>query len=491
LKSGQYRSVAGPLIRGSAWMVAMRWAIRLIGVLSVAVLARILTPADFGVVAMALVVVGLLDTLAYAGVDLAIIRSSSASPEYLNAAWTIQLIQASIVAGLLLVLAPFAADYYSEARVATVIRWLALRAFIEGFQNIGIVAFQKDLDFAKEFRFHVYSRLLNLIFAIVAALILRNYLALVVGMLSGAAITVLLSYLMHPYRPRLSIEKLKALRSFSNWLLVSRLGTFLSGGADQFIAGGIVGATAIGSYNVASQLATMPSGELVMPLRRALFPNLSKLQDDPVEFRRLVQQTFSSLAIVCIPLSFGLVMTADEIIRIILGPRWYSSVDLLKWLAVYGAFAGLVSILEVPMWVMGRLRQSALQSWLGFVVLVPLIVISVHEYGIVGAAVSRALVAILSLPLMLYLTSRACPVRYQDLASVLWRPLLAGILMMVALAAPWSYPTTIVLAFAMKVALGAVVYIGALIAIWRISGRPDGIEATVLKYVAASRRPAS
>jgi len=468
-------------------MVAMRWAIRLIGILSVAVLARILTPADFGVVAMALVVVGLLDTLAYAGVDLAIIRSNSATPEYLNAAWTIQLMQASIVAGLLLALAPFAADYYNEPRVATVIRWLALRAFIEGFQNIGIVAFQRELDFAKEFRFHVYSRLLNLIFAIVAALILRNYMALVVGMLSGALITVLLSYLMHPYRPRLSMEKLKGLRSYSNWLLVSRLGTFLSGGVDQFIAGGIVGAAAIGSYNVASQLATMPSGELVMPVRRALFPNLSKLQDDPMAFRRLVQQTFSSLAIAAIPLSLGLIMTADEIVRIVLGPRWSSSVDLLKWLALYGAFASLSSILEVPMWVMGRLRQSALQSWLGFVVLVPLIVFSVHEYGIIGAAVSRALVAILSLPLMLYLTSRACPVGYRDLASVLWRPLLAGVLMVVVLAAISSYPETPVLALIAKVALGASIYAVALFILWRISGKPDGIEATILKYVAARR----
>jgi O-antigen/teichoic acid export membrane protein len=469
-------------------MVAMRWAIRLIGILSVAVLARILTPADFGVVAMALVVVALLDTVAYAGVDLAIIRSGSATPEYLNAAWTIQLIQASVVAVLLVVLAPFAADYYNEPRVAIVIRWLALKSLIEGFQNIGIVAFQKDLDFAKEFRFNVYSRLLNLVFSIGAALILRNYMALVVGMLSGSLITVLLSYLMHPYRPRLSVEKLKALRSFSNWLLVSRLGTFLSGGADQFIAGGIVGAAAIGNYNVASQLATLPSGELVMPLRRALFPNLSKLQDNAIAFRRVVQQTFSSVAIVSIPLSFGLIMTADEIVRIVLGPRWYSSVDLLKWLALYGAFAGLSSILEVPMWVMGRLRQSALQSWLGFVVLVPLIVISVHEYGIVGAAVSRALVAIFSLPLMLYLTSRACPVSYLDLASVLWRPLLAGILMVLALSVPVSYPATLVLALAAKVGLGAFVYIGTLAVLWYVCGKPDGVEATVLKYVGATKR---
>jgi len=484
-------SVAGRFIRGSVWMVAMRWAIRLIGILSVAVLARLLTPADFGVVAMALVVASLLDTLAYAGVDLALIRSGSATPDYLNSAWTIQLLQASVVAALLLVLAPVAASYYGEPRVAIVIRWLALKSFIEGFQNIGIVAFQKELDFAKEFRFNVYSRLLNLIFAIVAALIFKNYLALVIGMLSGALISVLLSYVMHPFRPRFSVEKLRHLWSFSNWLLISRLGTFLGGASDQFIAGGIVGAGSLGNYNVATQLATIPSGELVMPLRRALFPNLSKLQDEPAAFRKLVLQTFSTLAIICLPLCFGLIMTAGEIVSIVLGPRWHTAVDLLKWLALFGAFSSLSSILEVPMWVMGKTRQSALQSWLGFILLVPLILISLREYGIIGAAVSRALVAIVMLPLMLYLTSRVCPVGFRDLVSALWRPMIAGMLMMLGLMLPLGYPDGALLALIVKVGLGATIYVGALLLLWLVSGKPDGIEAAALKYVRVGNRAAS
>lgn len=140
------------------------------------------------------------------------------------------------------------------------------------------------------------------------------------------------------------------------------------------------------------------------------------------------------------------------------------------------------------MWVMGRLRQSALQSWLGFAVLVPLIIVSVHEFGIVGAAVSRAFVAMLSLPLMLYLTSRACPVTWLDLASVLWRPLLAGIVMVLALSLPASYPETLLLALGAKVGLGAFVYIGSLAALWYVSGKPDGIEATVLQYIGGAKR---
>jgi O-antigen/teichoic acid export membrane protein len=461
-------------------MVAMRWTIRLIGLVSVAVLARLLAPVDFGIVAMALVVSGLLDTLSYAGVDLALIRSRADTPALRNSAWTIQVMQASLVAGLLLTVAPFAASYYSEPRVATVIRWLALKAFIDGFSNIGIVAFQKDLDFAKEFRFNIYSRLLNLIAAIGAAVIFRNYIALVIGMLTGSLITVSMSYVMHPFRPRFSLSKLRQLSSFSTWLLLSRLGTFLVGGSDQFIAGGIVGAAALGNYNVSTQLATMPSVEVVMPLRRALFPNLSREQNDPEAFRRMVLRAFGTLAILCFCLSFGLVMTADELVPILLGPQWHQATTLVKWLAVYGAFGNLASMLEIPMWVLGKARQTALQSWLQVVLLTPLLVLSIHEFGIVGAAVSRAIVAIMMFPLLMYFATRVCPITLRDLASTLWRPLLAGILMMLSLSMPVAYPSNLWLALAAKVALGGSVYISALLLTWALCGKPDGIEAAAI-----------
>jgi O-antigen/teichoic acid export membrane protein len=486
----RYRA-AGGLLRGSAWMVGMRWAIRLIGLVSVAVLARLLAPVDFGIVAMALVVSGLLDTVAYAGVDLALIRSMADTPALRNSAWTIQVMQAALVAALLLTAAPFAAGYYNEPRVATVIRWLALKAFIDGFQNIGIVAFQKDLDFAKEFRFNLYSRLLNLITAIGAALIFRNYFALVIGMLSGSFITVSMSYVMHPYRPRFSLAKLRQLASFSTWLLLTRVGTFLAGGSDQFIAGGIVGPTALGNYNVSTQLATIPSVELVMPVRRALFPNLSRHQDDPDAFRRMVLHAFGTLAILCFSLSFGLVMTADEVVPILLGPQWHEATTLVKWLAVYGAFGSLASMLEIPMWVLGKTRQTALQSWLQVIVLVPLVVLTIHEYGILGAAVSRAIVGILMFPLLMYFASRVCPVSLRDLASTLWRPLLAGVLMMLSLSAPLAYPSSVWLTLLAKVALGGSVYVGALLITWILSRKPDGVEAAVIRRWRTARNVAN
>jgi len=476
-------SVASQLIRGSAWMIGARWAMRLIGLISVAILARLLMPADFGVVAMALVIAGLLDTAAYAGVDLALIRAKDDTREYRDSAWTIQLVQGIVIAILLLLVAPFAAGYYHEPRVASILIWLSAKSAIEGFQNIGVVAFQKELDFAKQFRFSVYSRVLNLVVTVAAAFFFRNYLALVIGMVSGGLISVGLSYAMHPYRPRISLARARQLWSFSNWLLVSRIGSFLSRKSDQFLIGGVVGATALGGYHVGGELATMPTAELVMPMRRALFATLSRLQSDPTAFRSAVLQSFSTLAILSVSIGFGLMITAGEIVPILLGAQWQSAIPLVRWLAVYGALTGVALVLEVPIWVNGKTQVSAIQAWLELVLLVPLILYSVDHYGIEGVAISRAVVAAIMLPLMFYLASRVCPVKMRDLLGAVWRPLAAGAFMVGGMMLPWEYSSVLWVVLATKIALGAALYLVGLLGLWLLSGRPPGIEAAVIRHL--------
>ena len=105
------------LLSGSLWMIAMRWSMRLIGLVSLIVLARLLAPDDFGIIAMAMIFVGLLEIIAFTGVDLALIRDDQAGRAHYDAAWTIRIIQGALVAGLLLLAAPLAGGYFDEPRV--------------------------------------------------------------------------------------------------------------------------------------------------------------------------------------------------------------------------------------------------------------------------------------------------------------------------------------------------------------------------------------
>ena len=186
----------------------MRWTVRSIGLLNTMILARLLTPQDFGLVAMAAVVIGVLDALTEPNVDIPLIRNSAAARSHYDSAWTLQVLSGLVKSVLYIGISPLIVMYYGDQRVGTIACILALRPAIEGFENIGQVDFRRSLRFDKEFLYWVYRRLLTFSLTIGIALYLRNYLALAIAAPISAAVTVLLSYLMSGYRPRFATRQL-------------------------------------------------------------------------------------------------------------------------------------------------------------------------------------------------------------------------------------------------------------------------------------------
>lgn len=474
------------MLRGAVWMIGARWAMRVIGLVSTMVLARLLAPDDFGLIAMVMLAYGLLETISYAGVDLALMRSGADTREHYDTAWTVQILQGAFITLLLLAAAPPIASYFSEPRAVAVILFVAPRAVIEGLQNIGIVAFRKELDFAKEFRFTLYNKLLNFVFVVGAALWFRNYWALVFGSLASCVIGVSMSYAMHPYRPRLSLAKMGEIWSFSQWLMISRIGSFLSRKCDEFIVGGYAGTTAMGNYHVASDLATMPSNELVMPVRRAMFPTLAKMADQPREFGVAVLDSFSAIAALCLFMSSCLIVVAPELVGVVLGQKWLAAIPLMRWLALFGGFSALVLVLEVPLWVSGQTNLSAAQAWLELAVMVPLTWLAVRSFGVEGAAAARAGVSMCMVPVMMLLTARAGSVTFARLLVAVFRPLVAAVGMILLVgAAPMMSLGPAIVVLAAKLMLCVLIYPAMLMALWALSGRPAGFEAMALGRIKA------
>lgn len=477
------------LMRGSIWMIASRWVMRFIGLISTMILARILAPEDFGLIAMVMLAYGMLETLSYATVDLALMRAGNDTRAHYDTAWTIQVMQGTFLTACLLLSAPWVASYFSEPRAFAVMMWVAPRAFIDGLQNIGVVAFRKELDFAKEFRYTLYNKLLNFVVVVSAALWFRNYWALVFGALLASAVSVAVSYAMHPYRPRLSLAKAGEIWSFSQWLMVSRVGSFLNRKCDEFVVGGAAGSAAMGNYHVANELATLPSNELVMPMRRAMFPVLTKISHQQDAFIEAVTSSFSAVAAMCLFVSVCLMLVAPELVSVVLGAKWHEAAPLIRWLALFGGFSALALVLEVPLWVSGKTKLSAVQSWLELAAILPLSIWAVQAHGAPGAAAARAAVAVAMVPVMMWLTAHSGSVPFRVLIACLWRPLAAALLMAAAvLAAPWPTLGVPLLLLLLKAAACACLYVAALLMLWAASGRPKGFEASAVRMVLARLR---
>lgn len=469
------------MVTGAAWMVGARWAMRSIGLVSTIILARLLRPEDFGLVAMGAITVQFVRVFADAGQALAVIRDVNATNEHFDTAWTMSVIIGAVVAAVLIAGAPLAGWYFHDPRAVLVVQVVALKPFINGFTNVGVLAFRKDLRFDKDFQFLVIQRFSVFVAGVTFAFILRNYWALVIGNVGGEFLNVLISYRLSPYRPRFRLTRLSEIWRYSVWMQLANIGAFFGETADQVVVGGMTGATPMGTYNVAVDVASAPTNELVIPVARALFPFYATLLDQPERFAEAYLGVLSAVAVIALSTGVGVALVAHDLVAVVLGAKWLAAEPLVVWLALGSAVLGVARSSNAVLSVSGSGRIYAVRNWIFVAMLVPAAVFGGINWGPLGIAVARTAVTAVFAPIMFYTVTRVIPVRASEILARLWRPAVAASVM--AAAVELSGTATIAsatLRLFCNAGLGAAVFTAVLLALWASAGRPAGVEKTAV-----------
>lgn len=481
-------AVGRALASGSAWMVGLRWAMRGLGLLSTFILARLLTPGDFGLVAMAMLVVELVEVFGQAGQQLALIRIPAPTRADYDSAWTLGILVALVVLLVLWAIAPPAAAYFHEPRAKNLIRLLALRPLLTSFDNIGVVAFRKDFRFSREFAFQLSQKLATIFVTIGVALWLRDERALVAGLLGGPAFGVAASYALHPYRPRPSLARVRGLLAFSGWMLLVNVAQYFHDKADEFVVGGVASATAMGAYSVAADAATAPTIEVVLPATRALFPVFARLGDDRAALRAAYLDVFAAACLISVACGAGMALVAGDFVRVALGEKWLAAIPLVRLLALSGGLYGIMHNGITVLSATGHARLSGVLAASRTLLLVPALIAAGLLGGVETIAATRMLMTLAFIPGIALAVARVLPVTLLDMLFRLWRPLLAGAAMAaVVLAVQAASPDAPWLRLFLAVGAGAAAYLGTVALLWRLAGRPDGLEATVLGRISKIR----
>lgn len=476
--------------RGAAWMLLSKLAERGLGLVSTLILARLLIPADFGLVAMAAPVVALIELLGALGIDSALIQKRDISRQHLDTAFTLNLIVATTVTAALWLIAPLAAVYFREPRLEAVISWLALGNLVQGFGNPGIIMFRKEIEMAPEVIVLLGKKLSSLLVAATAALLLGNYWALVWGMLLSRFVGVALSYMLSPFRPRLSLTARKELLGFSTWVLVIQILNYLHHRANDLIVGRLLGASQLAFFSIAMDLAATVPGEAMVAISRAAFPTLSKLTGDTERLRMGLRNILAGVAILALPAAFGIAATSELLVMVLLGPRWMTVAELLGPLAISCAVLGIMSQISYVYLALGRPRISALVSVFGVITLVSFSIILIPTNGLSGVIVAYPLMAAaVAVGHFFCLRQNLPEFLFSDWITVFWRPVFAATAMYVSVRttkewlAPVHDSVAGVLPLTALITLGVVVYGISLIFLWRIAGSLDGPESLVFEKI--------
>lgn len=471
------------MARGAAWMVLLRLFDRSVGIISTAILARLLVPADFGLVAMAMTVIAVVELATAFGFDMALVQKTDPKREHFDTAWTLNVLFALGCAAVIALAAWPAARFYGDERLAPLLVVIATAWSLSGFENTGTANFRREMNFAAEFRFMAIKRVLGFVATLMAALILRSYWALVIGMIAGRLSGVVLSFVLHPFRPRFSLSKVRELFGFSGWLLINNfLGVFINKISHLYV-GRTFGAQAIGNYSVSAEIAQMTHTELIAPINRALFPGYSRLISNPTALRETCLGATSVIMLLVIPVSVGTAALAGPFVRLLLGPQWGDAVELIQVLALAGALTALTSNNLAVYLALGKPNLATAILFTRLTVLVVAMTVLASRFGVKGAAYAEVLAAgasmLVSLPTLL-VTLR---VRLTDYLRGLWRPVVAGAIMGYAIhvvVSPQFDASNPAGAFGQLfggVGLGLGVYLTVIGVLWWLAGRPHSIEA--------------
>jgi O-antigen/teichoic acid export membrane protein len=233
------------------------------------------------------------------------VRHPNPTREHFDSAWTVSLLLGFGLGGIIWILTPLTTAYFHEPRATLIVEILAFRTMLSGAQNIGVVNFQRKLQFNKQFWFNVIPTLVSFPLTIASAFILRNYWALVIGLMAEYVTTFSLSYILEPFRPRIGFSKVREIWSFSFWSLVKNIGVYLNMLVDRVAIGGFAGSAAMGRYQVAAEVATTPSQEIVNPMVSVLFPVLASVQHDREKRVKLYLTVLYWSALICTSTAVG------------------------------------------------------------------------------------------------------------------------------------------------------------------------------------------
>ena len=482
------RSVLARTVRGAGWVIAWRLGMRVLGLASTLILVRLLVPSDFGLLALAASFAQTVDGMMMLGTEEAVIRQPTPDRNVYDTALTLNVIRGLTVTAIVLLSAAPVARFFGDQRLVTVLMVIALPPLLDGLSNIGTVDFRRDMQFHKEFAIMVVPKFFGIVATLTAALIHPSYTALLYGIATNQALRSAMSYVMHPFRPRFSLRAWRGLIGYSIWTWLLSLAILLRNRSDTLLLGRLTNATAVGVYAIGSEVASLPTSELVEPLCRASFAGFAAANREGVSVTETFPRLMSSAVLVTLPAGLGLALVAAPLVRLAFGPEWDAAVPVLRILGLAGIMTvfGQISLhLMSAHSLLGRLTAVALA---GAVLRIVLLLLLIPPFGVTGAAWAAAIAICVDQGATLVMALWHLKVGLRALVECIVRPVLAAAAMAcgVLAIAPWRRAVSdgdVAWSLVVEVATGAIIYTAVLLMAWMMAGRPDGPEADAVQAI--------
>lgn len=447
-------------VRSTIWVGLSTAGMTSLSLVKSIILARLLTPDHFGMMAACMVVIRAVEVFTETGLGPALIQRKARIEDAVPTAFSMAAARGVVLAAIVFALAPFVSGFYDEPRLTSLLEVLSAALLISGLSNLNTIALQKELSFRPLFRLQQAVAVTDVVVTVSLAVWLRDVWALVLGQIIKSIIALLLSYVLVPGRPRFGWDGqiARELLAYGRFITGVTVVVYVTTEIDNVVIGKILGMQPLGIYVVAYMLANLPATHLSKVISGVMFPAYSKLQDDRSLLLRAYLETTRVVSTVAIPMAVGVAVLADELITLVYGQAWRQAITVLPLLCVFGALRAVSSTNGYVFNAIGKPQIPFYVNLAKLGIIAALIVPMTRQFNLVGAAAAVTLpsVAMFAVSYVVFSKTLRIPVSRMVAAivpSVLASAIMASALLLTKRWYPLSEPGPLVLAIVGSVVL--------------------------------------
>ena len=371
-------------IHGVKWTGAAEFFTRIFQFGVTIVLARLLTPKDFGLIALSLVVVYFIQLVIDFGISSAIIQKPEITPHHYSSSFLIVTFFSILISILFFYDSQFVADLLGNPNTSQLIKYLAVLVVLNGVNFLPRVHLTRQLEFKKIAIAELISIIIYGIFTIVFAFILRNVWCFVIGLVSEHLILGFFLWFFSRLKIRLEIHwsAVKDLFNFSSVVFGTRLLNFLNINMLMILINKFFGSISLGLFSLAYQIIDLPTQRVAKNIMKVMYPILSKLQKNKKDFEKIFLNSILVITLIILPFFTLLYLLAEPFVLIFYGAKWIGAAPFIKILCIVGIIRSLWTGISVVSMSLGRPGFELLLNLIFSAVFFPSIYI-LNEYGLI------------------------------------------------------------------------------------------------------------
>jgi O-antigen/teichoic acid export membrane protein len=474
---------------GGTWTIGARLISRLFDLGTMVVLAHILHPKDFGLVAIAMTVIYVVEAALEMPVSQALVRLTDPSDRHYDTAFTLGVLRGVALTSLVCLISwPFAM-FYGDRHLLLLVCVLSLAPAARGLVSPRLADFSRNLDFSPDFRMEFAGKVAAFTAAITIAITTRSYWAIAVGTLTAPVVSTIASYFVAPYRPGFSLAELASFSGFLGWITAAQVVSSLNWQADRLLLGKLISSSELGLFTAANDAANIPLLALLGPLLRPLLSAFSMLREDPGRLASSYQISACAVVTVGLPVLIGESLIAGPAVRLMFGEHWLAATPLLRWLAV----SLVPTLFAVPLgplvMALGKTQIFLRRNLMEISIKLPLVLLGALSFGFMGVVAARGISETATLCYCMIVVRRLTGLSIKRQILGPWRSIASAALMaaVVSVAMPLFIRSnaTVPLAIGsiLVMVLGAVSYCMALYGLWVASNKPSGLESMIFEQM--------